>query len=134
MVDLSHFIDEESQKKIIELRKKKEEETRRFRERIKQYKLNEVNFPGFEGRINELIDAVRSVANYANLKGYVQANIIPKNPGIDYKELSVLIGAPPGVALVILHDLYHEAEEAQLRELEKQFAEDLIPQDYEEFL
>ncbi|MHA1865348.1 MAG: hypothetical protein ACTSVB_04910 [Candidatus Heimdallarchaeaceae archaeon] len=132
MVDLTHFIDEDRGRKVRELRKKREEEKRKFREKIKQYKLNRVNFPGFQGKINDLIDAVRSVANYANLKGYVQTNIIPDNPGIDYRELSVLIGSPPGVALVILHDLYHENEEAQLRELEKEYGEDLIPYDFED--
>ncbi|MHA1302775.1 MAG: hypothetical protein ACTSQE_01100 [Candidatus Heimdallarchaeaceae archaeon] len=120
MADLLDFLDGEREKKIIEARKRKEEAKKRVQEEIRRNKLQTINFPGFDGKINELIEAVRTIANYQNLKGFIRSNLLPKHPGIDYRELSILAGVHPGVALVILYDLYLDKQEQELKELEEQ--------------
>ena len=44
--------------------------------------------------------------------------------------MSIIAGIHPGVALVILYDLYNDKLESELRELEK----DQYPADFEEHL
>ncbi|MHA1398020.1 MAG: hypothetical protein ACTSSG_05415 [Candidatus Heimdallarchaeaceae archaeon] len=99
-------LEAESYKKLVEKNKRL----------IKQ----NVNFEGFEGKLSELIDGIRQIPNYQNIKGYVREKILPKNPGISYKKLSVKAGVHEGVALVILYDLYNDKLEAELKELEEQ--------------
>ncbi len=117
MVDLFDFIDDRKVKRIKEKLREREEEKRKLREEIRKLKLQPVNFPGFEGKLNDLIEAVRAIPTYANTKGYIQTNILPERPEISYKELALLAGIPRGEALVILYDIYMEKQEQEIEDL-----------------
>jgi hypothetical protein len=102
-------IDEE-----ILLEEKAEEEVR---SKIKKLKRLNVNFGGFEGKLQELIDGIRSIPNYNGLKGYVREEILSKDPEMSYTTLSAQAGIHKGVALVILYDLYNDRMEEELKDL-----------------
>ena len=86
--------------------------------KIKKQKRLNVNFTGFDGKLSELIDGIRTIPNYNNLKGYVRENILPENPEITYQKLSTKTGIHEGVALVILYDLYNDKLEEELKDLD----------------
>jgi len=117
MPDLLDFL-EDKKKKLEEERKKRKAERERLLKEIQEKKLIPINFPGFDGKIDLLIDGIRNLPNYNTLKGYIRENVLPKHPGIDYQELSVITGVHPGVALVILYDLYNEQLEEELKQIE----------------
>ena len=107
---------------------KQEEEKRRsaetlkeLQEKIKKQKIQDVNFNGFEGKLGILIDGIRKIPNYNNIKSYIREKILPKNPGISYKKLSIKAGIHEGVALVILYDLYNDKQEADIEEIEDKY-------------
>ncbi|MHA1223182.1 MAG: hypothetical protein ACTSP3_07990 [Candidatus Heimdallarchaeaceae archaeon] len=109
--------------KTEKLKKTEELEAESYKKLVEENKRlikQNVNFEGFEGKLSELIDGIRQIPNYQNIKGYVREKILPKNPGISYKKLSVKAGVHEGVALVILYDLYNDKLEAELKELEEQ--------------
>lgn len=118
MSTIYHYLDD-NQKKAEEERKKEEESHNKLLEKIKQQKKADVNFEGFNGKLSDLVDGIRSIPNYNNLKGYVREKILPKNPGISYQKLSIKAGIHKGVALVILHDLYNDKLEEELKEIEE---------------
>ncbi|MHA1667431.1 MAG: hypothetical protein ACTSX6_12210 [Candidatus Heimdallarchaeaceae archaeon] len=108
--------------KAEKLKKTEELEAESYKKLVEENKRlikQNVNFEGFEGKLSELIDGIRQIPNYQNIKGYVREKILPKNPGISYKKLSVKAGVHEGVALVILYDLYNDKLEAELKELEE---------------
>ncbi len=118
MSTIYHYLDD-NQKKAEDERKKEEESHNKLLEKIKQQKKADVNFEGFNGKLSDLVDGIRSIPNYNNLKGYVREKIIPKNPGISYQKLSIKAGIHKGVALVILHDLYNDKLEEELKEIDE---------------
>ncbi len=97
---------------------REEEANNEFLESLRKQKRLNVNFKGFEGKLQELIDGIRTIPNYNNLKGYVREKILPDNPEMSYKGLSVKAGIHQGVALVILYDLYNDKLEAELEDLD----------------
>jgi len=109
-----------SQKKIKEDRKKERELNEKLLEKIKKQKKVDVNFAGFDGRLSELVDGIRTIPNYQNIKSFIRDKILPENPGISYKKLSVKAGIHKGVALVILYDLYNDKLEEELKEIEEE--------------
>jgi len=108
----------ENEKKLEEERKKEADKHTELLEQIQREKKQEVNFTGFDGKLSELVDGIRSIPNYNNLKGYIREKILPKNPNISYKKLSILAGLNLGVALVIMYDLYNDKLEAEYNELQ----------------
>ena len=107
---------------------KEEEEKRRsaetlkeLQEKIKKQKFQDVNFNGFDGKLGILIDGIRKIPNYNNIKSYIREKILPDNPGISYKKLSIKAGIHEGVALVILYDLYNDKQEADIEEIEDKY-------------
>ena len=112
---------EEKEQEIRERRQILEEKQRQHEESIQKLIKQEINFPGFDGKLDSLVEAIRTIPNYNNLKGYIRHNILPKNVGIDYKELSIISGVHQGVALVILYDLYADKMEQEVKELEEAY-------------
>jgi len=108
----------ENEKKLEDERKREAELHTELLEQIQRNKKQEVNFTGFDGKLGELVDGIRTIPNYNNLKGYIREKILPKNPNISYKKLSVLAGLHQGVALVIMYDLYNDKLEAEFNELQ----------------
>ena len=108
----------EKDKSINEDAIQEEKEYKEVLEKIKKNKRLNVNFNGFEGKLQELIDGIRSIPNYNNLKGYVREKILPDNPEMSYQKLSIQTGIHKGVALVILYDLYNDKLEEDLKELD----------------
>jgi hypothetical protein len=53
-----------SQKKIKEDKKKEKELNEKLLEKIKKQKKVDVNFAGFDGRLSELVDGIRTIPNY----------------------------------------------------------------------
>ena len=104
---------------VEEVLKKQEESRKQLLDEERKNTLQNINFEGFEGKLDLLVDGIRKIPNYNNLKGYIRQNILPKNPGIDYKNLSSLAGVHKGVALVILYDLYNDKLEAELKSIDK---------------
>jgi len=119
MPDLLDIL-EVKKKKLEEERKKRKAEREKLLKEVRERKLLPINFPGFEGKIDLLIDGIRNLPNYNTLKGYIRENVIPEHPNIDYQELSVLTGVHPGVALVILYDLFNDQMEEELKQIEKE--------------
>ncbi len=97
---------------------KDEKEYKDVLDKIKKNKRLNVNFSGFEGKLQELIEGIRSIPNYNNLKGYVRENVLPDDPEMSYTRLSAQTGIQKGVALVILYDLYNDKQEEDLKELD----------------
>ena len=87
-------------------------------EQIQRKQKQDVNFTGFDGKLSELVDGIRTIPNYNNLKGYIREKILPEHPNINYKKLSVIAGLHQGVALVIMYDLYNDKLEAEFNDLE----------------
>ena len=108
----------EKDKQIKEDRVKEEQSYNDMLAKIKKQKRLKVNFTGFDGKLSELIDGIRTIPNYNNLKGYVRENILQDNPEITYQKLSIKTGIHEGVALVILYDLYNDKLEDELKDLE----------------
>ncbi|MHA1346186.1 MAG: hypothetical protein ACTSVO_10850 [Candidatus Heimdallarchaeaceae archaeon] len=117
MTTLHDYIGE-NEKKLEDERKREAELHTELLEQIQRNKKQEVNFTGFDGKLGELVDGIRTIPNYNNLKGYIREKILPKNPNISYKKLSVLAGLHQGVALVIMYDLYNDKLEAEFNELQ----------------
>lgn len=117
MTTLRDYIGE-NEKKLEEERKKEADKHTELLAQIQLEKKQEVNFTGFDGKLSELVDGIRSIPNYNNLKGYIREKILPKNPNIGYKKLSILAGLNLGVALVIMYDLYNDKLEAEYNELQ----------------
>ncbi len=114
----------ETEKKV---KNKEAEDQKELKELVDQMKKNKrlnVNFVGFEGKLQDLIDGIRSIPNYQNLKGYVREIILPENPEMSYEKLSLQTGINKGVALVILYDLYNDKLEEDLKQLDD---EDINP-------
>ncbi|NPD89250.1 MAG: hypothetical protein HGN29_11040 [Asgard group archaeon] len=109
-----------SQKKIKEDKKKEKELNEKLLEKIKKQKKVDVNFAGFDGRLSELVDGIRTIPNYQNIKSFIRDKILTEDPGISYKKLSVKAGVHKGVALVILYDLYNDKLEEELHEIEEE--------------
>ncbi len=112
-------------KKVEEERIKEEESHNDFLTKIRKQKRLNVNFTGFDGRLSDLINGIRTIANYNNLKGYVRENVLPDNPEISYEKLSIKTGIQEGVALVILYDLYNDKLEEELKDLNDEDVDDL---------
>lgn len=108
----------ENEKKLEEEQKREAELHAEFLKSLKRQKKQDVNFTGFDGKLSELIDGIRTIPNYNNLKGYIREKILPKHPDINYKKLSVLAGVHQGVALVIMYDLYNDKLEAELNDIQ----------------
>ena len=108
----------ENEKKLEAERKREEELHSEILQQIKREKRQDVNFTGFDGKLSDLIAGIRTIPNYNNLKGYIREKILPKNPDINYKKLSILAGVHQGVALVILYDLYNDKLEAEMSDLQ----------------
>ncbi len=117
MTTLHDYIGE-NEKKLEAERKREAKLHNEILEQIQRQKKQDVNFTGFEGKLSELISGIRTIPNYGNLKGYIREKILPKNPNINYKKLSVLAGVHQGVALVILYDLYNDKLEAEFNDLQ----------------
>lgn len=117
MTTLHDYIGE-NEKKLEDERKREAELHTELLEQIQRNTKQEVNFTGFDGKLGELVDGIRTIPNYNNLKGYIREKILPKNPNISYKKLSVLAGLHQGVALVIMYDLYNDKLEAEFNELQ----------------
>ncbi|MCG3221516.1 MAG: hypothetical protein H7641_09060 [Candidatus Heimdallarchaeota archaeon] len=109
-----------SQKKIKEDKIKEKELNEKLLEKIKKQKKVDVNFAGFDGRLSELVDGIRTIPNYQNIKSFIRDKILTEEPGISYKKLSVKAGVHKGVALVILYDLYNDKLEEELKEIEEE--------------
>ena len=105
-------------KKLTEEKLKDEQDYENILAKINKQKRLNVNFTGFDGKLSELIDGIRTIPNYNNLKGYVREKILPENPEISYQKLSFKTGIHEGVALVILYDLYNDKLEEELKELD----------------
>jgi len=105
-------------KSIEEEALRKEKEREDILDKIKVQKRLNINFNGFEGKLQELIDGIKTIPNYNNLKGYVREKVLPDEPEMSYKKLSVQTGIHQGVALVILYDLYNDKQEEDLKELD----------------
>jgi len=108
----------DNEKKLEEERKREAELHNELLEQIQRKQKQEVNFTGFDGKLSELVDGIRTIPNYNNMKGYIRENILPKHPNINYKKLSVLAGLHQGVALVIMYDLYTDKLEAEFNDLQ----------------
>ena len=117
MTTLHDYIGD-NEKKLEEERKREEELHTELLEQIQRKQKQDINFTGFDGKLSELVDGIRTIPNYNNLKGYIREKILPKNPNINYKKLSVLAGLHQGVALVIMYDLYNDKLEAEFNDLE----------------
>lgn len=117
MTTLHDYIGE-NEKKLEEERKREVKLHEEILEQIQRKQKQEVNFTGFDGKLSELVDGIRTIPNYNNLKGYIREKILPKHPDINYKKLSVLAGLHQGVALVIMYDLYNDKLEAEFNDLE----------------
>lgn len=52
-----------------------------------------------------LVETVHSMVMYPHHKAYVSERILPENPDITPRELSVRMGIPLGEAMVILHEV-----------------------------
>lgn len=104
---------------VEELLKKQEESHKQLLDEERKNTRQSINFEGFDGKLDLLVDGIRKIPNYNNLKGYIRQNILPKNPGIDYKNLSTLAGVHKGVALVILYDLYNDKLESELESIDE---------------
>ncbi len=117
MTTLHDYIGE-NDKKLEEERKRETELHTELLEQIQRQQKQEVNFTGFDGKLSELVDGIRTIPNYNNMKGYIREKILPKNPDINYKKLSVLAGVHQGVALVIMYDLYNDKLEAEFNDLQ----------------
>jgi hypothetical protein len=109
-----------NQKKAEEEKKKVKKLEKELHDKIKKQKKVEVNFTGFDGRLSDLVEGIRSIPNYQNIKSFIRDKILPENPGISYKKLSIKAGINKGVALVILHDLYNDKLEEELKEIEEE--------------
>lgn len=105
-------------KKVEEERIKEEQSYNAVLTKIQRQKRSNVNFTGFEGRLSDLIDGIRTIPNYNNLKGYIREKVLPDNPEISYEKLSLQTGIHEGVALVILYDLYNDKLEEELKDLD----------------
>lgn len=117
MTTLRDYIGD-NEKKLEEERKREVELHTELLEQIQRKQKQDINFTGFDGKLSELVDGIRTIPNYNNLKGYIREKILPKNPNINYKKLSVLAGLHQGVALVIMYDLYNDKLEAEFNDLE----------------
>ncbi len=111
----------DKEEKLAEEKRKEKEDLKNLREKIKKQKFQDVNFGGFDGKLGLLIDGIRKIPNYNNIKGYIREKILPENPGISYKKLSSKAGIHEGVALVILYDLYNDKQEADIEEIEEKY-------------
>ncbi|MHA1954326.1 MAG: hypothetical protein ACW96U_10310 [Candidatus Heimdallarchaeaceae archaeon] len=74
----------------------------------------------FQIILSELVDGIRTIPNYQNIKSFIRDKILTEDPGISYKKLSVKAGIHKGVALVILYDLYNDKLEEELKEIEEE--------------
>jgi len=110
----------DNDKKVEEERIKEEQSYNAVLTKIHKQKLLNINFTGFDGRLSDLIDGIRTIPNYNNLKGYVRENVLPDNPEISYEKLSFKTGIHEGVALVILYDLYNDKLEEELKDLDEE--------------
>ncbi|MCE7747595.1 MAG: hypothetical protein GPJ51_04315 [Candidatus Heimdallarchaeota archaeon] len=119
MTTLYDYIGEKD-KKVEEERIKEEESRNEFLTKMEKQKRLSVNFTGFDGRLSDLVDGIRTIPNYNNLKGYVRENVLPDNPEISYEKLSFKTGIHEGVALVILYDLYNDKLEEELKDLDEE--------------
>lgn len=119
MTTLYDYIGEKD-KKVEEERIKEEESHSDFLTKMEKQKHLSVNFTGFDGRLSDLVDGIRTIPNYNNLKGYVRENVLPDNPEISYEKLSFKTGIHEGVALVILYDLYNDKLEEELKDLDEE--------------
>ncbi len=117
MTTLYDYIGEKD-KQMEEERVKEEQSHNDFLAKMKKQKRLNINFTGFDGKLSELIDGIRTIPNYNNLKGYVRENILQDNPEISYQKLSNKTGIHEGVALVILYDLYNDKLEEELKDLD----------------
>ena len=106
---------------IKEEKRRSAETLKELQDKIKQQKIQDVNFNGFDGKLGILIDGIRKIPNYNNMKSYIREKILPTNPGISYKKLSIKAGIHEGVALVILYDLYNDKQEADIEEIEDKY-------------
>lgn len=120
----------EKEKNVNEDVQEEEKEYKEVLEKIRKNKRLNVNFTGFEGKLQELIDGIRTIPNYNNLKGYVREKILPDNPDMSYKKLSVQTGIHQGVALVILYDLYNDKLEEDLKKLDTEDVDEDIDLDF----
>jgi len=111
---------ESNQRKAEEEKKKVKKLEKELHDKIKKQKKADVNFTGFDGRLSDLVEGIRSIPNYHNIKSFIRDKILPENPGISYKKLSIRAGINKGVALVILHDLYNDKLEEELKEIEEE--------------
>ena len=107
----------ENGKKVEGTISSKEEEYKQFLEKNRRHKYMKVNFDGFDGKLQELIEGIRSIPNYNNIKGYIRDIILPEDPDISYEKLSIKAGIKKGVVLVILYDLYNDTLEEELKDL-----------------
>ncbi|MFX1465367.1 MAG: hypothetical protein ACFFA5_02700 [Promethearchaeota archaeon] len=65
-----------------------------------------INTSSSEGLWSILVETVKSdVVLFPNLKGYVQAQILPREPDISPKELASLLNISIGTAMVLLSEL-----------------------------
>ncbi|MCK5304775.1 MAG: hypothetical protein KAJ72_05960 [Candidatus Heimdallarchaeota archaeon] len=117
MTTLHDYIGE-NEKKLEEESKREAELHNELLEQIQRKQKQDVNFTGFDGKLSELVDGIRTIPNYNNLKGYIREKILPENPNINYKKLSIIAGLHQGVALVIMYDLYNDKLEAEFNNLE----------------
>ena len=106
---------------IKEEKRRSAETLKELQEKIKNQKIQDVNFNGFDGKLGILIDGIRKIPNYNNIKSYIREKILPANPGMSYKKLSIKAGVHEGVALVILYDLYNDKQEADIEEIEDKY-------------
>jgi len=120
MNTLTNYIgDKEAE--IKEEKRRSAETLKELQEKIKKQKIQDVNFNGFDGKLGILIDGIRKIPNYNNIKSYIREKILPTNPGMSYKKLSIKAGIHEGVALVILYDLYNDKQEADIEEIEEKY-------------
>ncbi len=117
MNTLQNYLGDNGTKQEDEKRKSAET-LKELKEKIKNQKIQDVNFNGFDGKLEILIDGIRKIPNYNNIKSYIREKILPKNPGISYKKLSIKAGVHEGIALVILYDLYNDKQEADIEQIE----------------
>ncbi|MHA1551968.1 MAG: hypothetical protein ACTSUP_00750 [Candidatus Heimdallarchaeaceae archaeon] len=117
MTTLHDYIGE-NEKKLEEESKREAELHNELLDQIQRKQKQDVNFTGFDGKLSELVDGIRTIPNYNNLKGYIREKILPENPNINYKKLSIIAGLHQGVALVIMYDLYNDKLEAEFNNLE----------------
>lgn len=118
-MNLNQYFDPDWEKKIKQRIKEEKERDKKLRESVAKMRKQEVNFPGFDGKMEELIDGIRTIPNYQLVKGYIREKILPNNPHITYRELALNTNVHPGVALVIMYDLYNDKLEQELTEMEE---------------